>query len=333
MRSKSGTLPLTLETPRNQEGAGLLGPQHPLTQYSGMVSLMKLRSSKIPEASRDFFRQKGYVHLRDFFSADAARYLHTISNEMSSQAASILNSTLETGESLARRAKAHPLELIVVSEALDPTQVCRYEFMVGGNSNFRQFVADHVAPTVSELVGKNVLPFKDKTNEKLPKGGAFRPHQDFAAYRFFGPHYHVTALLSIDPADLANGCVQFATNFSEIVSARPDFVADSVEGRMLMHYNTGGPNHGDIRADIASQFCWQPLECNALDLVVFDSFAPHFSNGNNSAKPRRAIFVTFNLTSEGSFYAEYYADKRSNYDDPKFHVSTPTLHNASSDGL
>jgi len=290
------------------------------------LSQMKSHSFRIPKEQTDCFRKRGYVFLPSFFPADLACGLREISDKMSSQAFSILESSRAAGVSLSKRAKASPMELIVVPEESSPTQVCRYEFMIGSDSTFREFVRDCLEGAVSELVGESVLPFKDKTNEKLPGGGAFRPHQDLSAYRAFKPRYHATALLTIDPANIANGCVQFATNFDEFNTANSAFVLDRIEGKALLHYNDGGPHHGDIRADIAAELRWQPLQTSPVDLVVFDSFVPHFSGPNKSKKPRRAIFVTFNRASEGSLYDEYYADKRLNYDDPKFHVSTPTSH-------
>jgi 2-aminoethylphosphonate dioxygenase len=289
---------------------------------------MTNQPSQITEAQKDLFGRYGYVHLEGFFPRERAEELHDISDEMSAQALAILQSAQATGESLSRRAKTHPLELIVVSEVTNPAQVCRYEFMIGSNSRFREFIADYVQPAVSAVADQAVLPFKDKTNEKLPGGGAFRPHQDFAAYRFFKPRYQVTAQLSVDPATVENGCVQFSTNLEAIVTARPEFAADRVGGRVLLHSNNGGANHGDVRADIAAELHWQPLESAPADLVIFDSFVPHWSDINRSSRPRRAIFVTFNLASEGSSYDDYYADKRLNYDDPKFHVSTPTSYSS-----
>ena len=281
---------------------------------------------QVSEAQRDSFRQHGYAHLRDFFPPEAVENLRRLSDEMSAQALAILESTRAADESLAQRTKAHPLELIVVPEGSSPLQVCRYEFMAGSNPKFKEFVANYVEPAVSAVAGEAVSPFKDKTNEKLPGGGAFRPHQDFAAYQFFRARYHVTAQLSIDPATLKNGCVQFSSNFHAMAASRPHFVAARFDGKALLHSNNGGPNHGDVRADIAAELDWQPLESTPADLVIFDSFVPHWSDINRSPKPRRAIFITFNLASEGSLYDEYYADKRLNYGDPKFHVSTPTAY-------
>jgi 2-aminoethylphosphonate dioxygenase len=276
------------------------------------------------ESHKDSFRQHGYVHLRGFFPPETVEDLRRLSDEMSAQALAILQSARAAAESLSQRAETHSSELIVVAEAANPSQVCRYEFMIGSNPKFKEFVASYVEPAVSAVAGQAVVPFKDKTNEKLPGGGAFRPHQDFAAYQFFKAHYHITAQLSVDPATAENGCVQFSTNLQALTVKRPDFVAGKFDRKVLLHSNSGGPNHGDIRADIAPELHWQPVESTPADLVIFDSFVPHWSDMNRSAKPRRAIFLTFNLASEGSLYDEYYADKRLNYNDPKFHVSTPT---------
>lgn len=290
---------------------------------------MKHPSVLVSEGQILTFRTQGYVCLRDFFPYDAVDKLREISDAMSSQAASILGSCQTARVSLADHARHRPLELIVVPEESSAGQVCRYEFMITSDSSFRMFVENYVEPIVTELVGESVVPFKDKTNEKLPGGGAFRPHQDFVAYRGFKPRFHATVLLSIDPANSNNGCLQFATNLLDLIQAWPDYVLEYVDSRALLHYNSGGTYNGDIRADITDKLSWERLETSPADLVVFDSFIPHHSEANRSASPRRAVFVTFNRAAEGSFYEEYYADKRKNYDDPKFHVSTPTVHRRS----
>jgi ectoine hydroxylase-related dioxygenase (phytanoyl-CoA dioxygenase family) len=286
------------------------------------------RTSRLAKKKHvESFRRRGYVCLQDFLSADLQMRVRQMSDNMSAQAVTILEAAGTAGMPLADRAKRHPTELIVVPEDRLPSQVCRYEFMIGSNAEFRDFVAASIQNIVAELVGESVLPFKDKTNEKLPGGGAFRPHQDFAAYRAFPPRYHATALVTIDTANLANGCVQFASGFEEF-SDRAELIAEAVEGKPLFHYQCGGPFNGDIRSDISAALRWEALPTGSADLVVFDSFVPHYSEANQSDKPRRAIFVTFNRESEGAYYDYYYTEKRLNYDDPKFHVSTPTAHSS-----
>lgn len=287
---------------------------------------MSLQPCRIPKSKIDSFRKDGYVRLPDFFAREIVECLRVISDEMSSQSCSILKLSRVMGESLARRAQIYRNELIVVPEAADPSRVCKYEFMIGGNLAFRSFAADYVQTAVSHVMGCDVVPFKDKTNEKLPGGGAFRPHQDSAAYQFFKPSYYVTALLTIDHATQLNGCLNFATNFHQLIRQKPNFVAERIEGNALLHSINGGSNHGDVRLDVVRALRWKSLPLCPADLVIFDSYVPHFSEANKSTAPRRAIFVTYNMASEGSFYDHYYAEKRANYDDPKFHVATPTTH-------
>ncbi len=282
------------------------------------------RSMGITRLQIASFRTVGYAYVSNYFSLDVALGLRELSDRLSAQAASILNTCRADGVSLSSRAKAYPMEPIVVAEATSCAKVCRYEYMMGSDPCLKEFIRTNVQQAVSELVGENVAPFKDKTNEKLPGGGAFGPHQDIAAYQSFKPRYHATALLTIDPATVQNGCVEIATNCREVTTANSAFVVATINNRPLLYYNEDWLNHGDIRPDIAAKLQWQPLQTRPLDLVVFDSFVPHFSSVNSSKNPRRAIFVTYNVETEGSWYEEYYADKRLNYDDPKFHVSTPT---------
>ena len=238
--------------------------------------------------------------MRKFFPLDLVNELRGISDNLSRQAVSVFERCQVSGMSPADWAKNHPSNLIVVPEVDSPTQVCRYEFMIGSDLPFMELIKDCVDPIVTELVGDSVTPFKDKTNEKLPGGGGFGPHQDFAAYQAFQPRYHATAMLTIHPANLTNGCLQFATNFDALVRKHPGSALNTIEGKALLHYHSGGLLNGDIRADIASQIEWESLQTDPEDLVVFVSFIPHRSDVNRSSEPRRAVFVTFNRISEGS---------------------------------
>jgi 2-aminoethylphosphonate dioxygenase len=282
----------------------------------------------MPRANGDpqnHFLMRGYVVLPNFFSPSAAAQLRELSDQMTSKAASILYCAGYDNAALARRAR-DTAELIVVPESSHPDRVCRYEYMMGSQPCFARWVQEWVSDIVSVFAGESMTSFKDKTNEKLPGGGGFGPHQDFAAYRHFQPRRHVTALLSVDPATTMNGCLQFATNFHAMVSTHQSVVLEYVGGEPLLHFNTGNLHYGDIREDIAEHLVWAPVQLTPLDLVLFDSFVPHRSDCNNSNAPRRAIFITYCPGSDGSFYEQYYAEKRAHYDDPKFHVATPTRH-------
>ena len=52
---------------------------------------------------------------------------------------------------------------------------------------------------------------------------------------------------------------------------------------------------------------------NPGDVVLFDSYCPHRSKPNNTSKPRRVLYITYNKLSDGDHRSKYYADKRLHY--------------------
>jgi hypothetical protein len=48
-------------------------------------------------------------------------------------------------------------------------------------------------------------------------------------------------------------------------------------------------------------------------LVFFDSYIPHRSATNDSLRPRRSLYVTYNRAAEGDRRDDYYADKRRSF--------------------
>ena len=100
----------------------------------------------------------------------------------------------------------------------------------------------------------------------------------------------MTALVTIDPCTLDNGCLEMA-----VYEHRKQLIGEK----------------------------WKPLEEDALpyralptrpgDAVFFDSFIPHRSGPNRSADPRRVLYVTYNARSAGDHRRDYYNDKRRSY--------------------
>jgi phosphonate degradation associated HDIG domain protein len=290
--------------------------------------LRYLPAARIGRRERETFGRESVIVLRNFFSDDDIAGLNSMSRAMGDEAATQLALAKQAGQSPAELARANRTQLIVVPEAADAMQVCRFEYLQGARAEFRTFVARRIAPVIEGLAGEAFVPFKDKENEKHPGGGAFGAHQDFAAYQAFGPRYNITAMLTIDPATRANGCLEFAQGWKERARESGNWVQSWVQDRPLLRFNDGGPKHGDVVAEIEAALDWQIVETNPGDLVLFDSFVPHRSSTNQSSASRRAMFLTFNAAREGDWYTRYYADKRENFDDPKFHVSTPTAHAA-----
>ena len=143
---------------------------------------------------------------------------------------------------------------------------------------------------VSELFDEEAVLFKDKINFKLPGGDGFKAHQDVQAGWDTYAALHITALLTIDPCTVENGCLEIAAGYHR---------------------------HGLIGEK------WKPLQEDALnyaaiptqpgDVIFFDSYTPHRSGPNLTGNQRRVLYVTYNKLSEGDQRRQYYADKRRSY--------------------
>jgi ectoine hydroxylase-related dioxygenase (phytanoyl-CoA dioxygenase family) len=156
---------------------------------------------------------------------------------------------------------------------------------------FDRFIRDSALVRWSgALMGAPVVLFKDKINFKMPGGAGFKAHQDQqAGWTVYAPLF-VTAMVTLDAATLENGCLE--------VSA-------------------GRHREGLIGEQ------WKPLEEQGLDLqaipsgpgdvIFFDSFVPHASKPNLTDSPRRILYITYNLASEGDHRERYFADKHASF--------------------
>ena len=137
------------------------------------------------------------------------------------------------------------------------------------------------------LMGGPVVLFKEKINFKLPGGDGFKAHQDQQAGWTRWADLFVTALVTLDPATMENGCLELAP---------------------------GRHREGLIGAE------WAPMDETGLglvpvptapgDVIFFDSYAPHASKPNLTADPRRILYLTYNLAEAGDHRTRYFAEKR-----------------------
>lgn len=146
--------------------------------------------------------------------------------------------------------------------------------------------AGALAGWVAALMGGPILLFKEKINCKMPGGSGFKAHQDQqAGWSRYAPLF-VTALVTIDPATLANGCL-------ELVAGRHREGLIGEEWQPL--------------ADPALQL--EPVPTAPGDVIFFDSFVPHASQANATAHPRRLLYLTYNLAAHGDQRGRYHSDK------------------------
>jgi len=178
-------------------------------------------------------------------------------------------------------------------------QICRVENYCRTVKSWRNVCFNYVFDIVKQVCRQDVVLFKDKLNFKGPGGAGFRPHQDATAY---DPatlaSWHISVLVPIDAMTQANGCLQVA-------------LGENREGGR----GSGGqlrilPNiKGVIDADIDAKLVYTDVLCGPGDIVLFDSYVPHKSNGNNTLDWRRSAYLTFNTASEGDHHEEYYRKK------------------------
>ncbi|CAN5822551.1 phytanoyl-CoA dioxygenase family protein [soil metagenome] len=170
----------------------------------------------------------------------------------------------------------------------DGPKLCRTENFIPFHAPLRALLTTGAfVDQASALLGQPALLYKEKINYKLPGGAGYAPHQDAPAYRFVDTH--VSCLLAIDDATTDNGTL-------EVVPA-------------MHHEVLPLDDVGCIRADVAASLAWTAVEVAAGQALWFHSRTPHRSGINWSARPRRAIYPTYNAAAEGDLRTAYYDQK------------------------
>jgi ectoine hydroxylase-related dioxygenase (phytanoyl-CoA dioxygenase family) len=146
---------------------------------------------------------------------------------------------------------------------------------------------------VSQLLDGGAVLFKEKINMKMPGGDGFKPHQDAQAGWNAYADFYITALVSVDPATIENGCLEMVKGWHD-----RGLVGD--EWRPLDDGNMNG-------------MAFEPCPTAPGDVVFFGSYAPHQSAPNLTDKRRRVLYVTYNRLADGDHRAQYYADKRHSF--------------------
>lgn len=235
---------------------------------------------QLSDEQKRHWQHEGFVILRDFFSKEISQYLGQWCDELTAwpETPGKWMKYFEKNQQVKR-------------------QLCRIEHFIDYHSEMNELARGaRTMHLVSELMGEPAAIFKEKINYKFPNGGGFKPHQDAPAFISFKQKYHITLMIAIDACTLENGCLQVVTggaNKPEILPQEPD---------------------GSIAASIAQQLQWTPIECQPADVILFDSYLPHYSEPNRTQGARRAFFITYNKMSEGgSMRDAYYQDKREQF--------------------
>lgn len=266
-----------------------------------------------------FFQENGYLWVKNFFSAEDVDRIQKSADEINTESQSIL-SLMQKGE-LSNFFES----LIVVPEMGNPLQVCRAEDLLGFSPDLNDVVESGVTTYLENLLNEPYVSFKDKLNFKWPGGGAFPPHQDFPAFEYFAPREHITAMVPIDHATVENGCLYVAKDWRGTFADDPTLDLEMLDkGQAVLPYIEGGSLHGSIQPQYVEKIEWLTLYVSPGDLVIFDSYLPHYSEPNASNVSCRAMFFTYSKLSDGEYRQAYYDAKRYDPQNPAFHFATPT---------
>lgn len=165
-------------------------------------------------------------------------------------------------------------------------------------------VKGKLGQAISDLLEEDVVVFKDKINFKKPGSIGYDAHQDEPSYDMFKQGLHIASLVPADDMTLANGCLKVVPG-------------DWKEGEWLPL-----DERGDIAEEVARTFKWEPIECDAGTIVLFNSLVPHKSDENKTDKARRAFYLTFNGVSRGDVREEFYSLRREMF--PSDHQRDPS---------
>jgi ectoine hydroxylase-related dioxygenase (phytanoyl-CoA dioxygenase family) len=168
------------------------------------------------------------------------------------------------------------------------SQLCRSEHFVEVHAPLRALLTEGpLLDVAGALLGEPAVLYKEKINHKLPGGAGYSAHQDAPAYPVLANH--VSAMVAIDDADADNGGLEVVSGCFDQVLPMDD--------------------RGCVDRSVESTLDWERVDVPAGSTLWFHSRTPHRSGPNRSARPRRALYPTYNAAREGDRRADYYAAK------------------------
>jgi ectoine hydroxylase-related dioxygenase (phytanoyl-CoA dioxygenase family) len=147
---------------------------------------------------------------------------------------------------------------------------------------------------LGKLLEESPVLFKERIIFKYPDSGGYKPHQDIYSVAYNLPQREIYAVVAIfiDDADEENGCMYFSP------SEHKNGILAADEKGVMYDY-------------VYKDFKWEPIICLAGDVVIFDSYLPHYSEMNESNRQRRVIYFPFQKKSTmGLTREQYYIRKR-----------------------
>ena len=165
----------------------------------------------------------------------------------------------------------------------------------------------NVTRLLRDVFNDEFLIFKDKYNAKPPGGEGFYAHYDGVFifkdqdnieqngwYKY--TDYFVNALIALDECNKKNGTIEIS-NYHQ-----------GSFGDLLK--NTKMDGTPVLTKEVEDSLDFEYIELEPGDLVLFSNRCPHRSKKNSSNMNRRTLYYTYTKKNYGSFYEEYFKDKK-----------------------
>jgi ectoine hydroxylase-related dioxygenase (phytanoyl-CoA dioxygenase family) len=237
----------------------------------------------IDEAQKTQFEQKGFLILRNHYSAAIMARVSDWLTEMQER---------PRGD----KTEARYYERNINN---DDNVLVRIENVFNSrNKQFRELLLDqHTIEILANLFGEAPVLFKEKANLKPPGCRADKLHQDQAAGWSRFANFFISMAIAVDANREDN--------------APMSILASGNYERKLMTEEWQPLSESDPPFEPYDEYML--LEADPGDVVFFDSYLPHGSPPNTGVHPRRNLYLTFNRESEGDLRKSYYEHKWSTY--------------------
>lgn len=225
----------------------------------------------------EFWEKNGYLHINDYFTPGQKQELIGWVEELE-----------QWPETPGKWMKYFEPGI----DAPNARLLCRVENFLDYHEGFKSLLnSESILGMLSGLMNEPAVLFKEKINFKLPGGNGFTAHQDAPAFTSFEQYYHITMMISIDPSNIDNGCLEMVPGKHR-------------EGLLPMAEDK------TLAPEVIGRLNWEPLPTQTGDIVFFDSYIPHRSGPNKTDRSRRALYITYNPALDGCYRHEYYQKKR-----------------------
>lgn len=234
----------------------------------------------LTDDQKDIWNKNGYLKIENFYSPEIINKISQFSNDIS-------NWEISEDKWMMWFEKNNKDQKILSKVE---------NFLDYHNALYETLLADKkIGAIIKELLNEDAMLLKELLVYKYPDSGGYRPHQDIyhVAHNILTRQVDAIVTIAIDSASPANGGLYMSPG-----NHKQDVIdMDS---------------NGVILPEIASKLSWEPVNCNAGDILIFDNYVPHYSEPNKSNSSRRVIYLVYQRQSTLGFTSrkEYNERKR-----------------------